>query len=112
MLPQKNRLRKKIDFENVYRGGRSFFLGNISLRIVKNNLDFSRIGFVVSAKFSKKATERNKIKRQLRDIFAKKIVQFKEAIDLVVVVKKKEKIEFDDLQKNIEKVLKKARIIE
>ena len=112
MLPQENRLRKKTDFSNVYQNGKAFYLDSVSIKFIKSNLDFSRIGFIASNKFSKKATERNKIRRQLRDIFAKKIASFREKVDMVVFVKRKEKMEFLDLQNNIEKVLKKAKIID
>lgn len=43
--------------------------GLIWLKYKKNNMDSARAGFVVGLKISKKATERNKIKRRLRSAF-------------------------------------------
>lgn len=69
MLPKANRLIKKKDFKIVLKKGRKIFAGPIWLMFKKNNLGLTRVGFVVGLKISKKATERNKIKRRLRSAF-------------------------------------------
>lgn len=111
MLLLKNRLRKKQEFENVFKKGKSFFCENISLRIVNNDLKSSRIGIVVSGKFSKKAVERNRIKRQLREVLRKILPMLKAGEDIVVTPLKKKKESVQDLQAKVEKALKKAKII-
>ncbi len=68
MLGKENRLRRKKDFEEIFKKGRSFKESFLVLKILKNNLKVSRFGFVVSQKVSKKAVVRNKIKRRLREI--------------------------------------------
>ena len=60
MLVQKNRLTKKKDFDKTFKQGQGFKHDFLYLKIKKNNLESSRFGFIVSKKFSKKATERNK----------------------------------------------------
>ncbi len=104
------KLRKKEEFEKVYKKGITFLYGNIVIRFLKNGLGFSRIGVVVSGRFSKKAVERNKIKRQLRYIFQKERLLFEKNID-IVVLPKKGKTNFRLLRENTEKALKKAKII-
>jgi ribonuclease P protein component len=111
MLLLKNRLRKKQEFENVYKKGKSFSFENINVRFVKNNLGHSRIGLVVSGKFSKKAVERNKIKRQLRTILRKNILLLTPGVDAVLIPKKGKKISYQILRENVEKTLQKAKII-
>jgi ribonuclease P protein component len=111
MFSSKNRLRKKQEFENVYKKGRFSSYENITLKFVKNNLGYSRIGFVVSGKFSKKAVERNKIKRQLKNIFQKNLFSLGTDMDLIIIPQKKEKLTYQKLQENVEKSLKKAKII-
>ncbi len=111
MLLLKNRLRKKQEFENVYKKGKTFSDEGITVRFVKNNLEYSRIGFVVSGKFSKKAVERNRIKRQLRTILQKNVEVLSLGIDLVFIPRKRTETTHETLQKNIEKALKKAKII-
>jgi ribonuclease P protein component len=114
MFDKKNKLTKKNEFENVYKRGRTLLCEDIKIFWVKNKLNFFRLGIVVGGKFSKKATERNKIKRRIRSIFQKKEMFLNENIDrvdIVLIPKKKEKQTFWDLQKNIEKAFKKAKII-
>jgi ribonuclease P protein component len=66
MLPAKNRLNKGL-FINIYRQGKRGYGTNLNLVYAVNKYDFSRFGFVVSKKNAKKAVERNKIKRIMRE---------------------------------------------
>ena len=113
MLPYKNRLIKRTDFEKVYKYGRLFYFENIAIKIIKNGIDESRIGFSVGIKFSKKAVERNRIKRQLREIFRKILEKIEKDADIVVMVKKIEKGKNDqkNLAISIEKILKRGNLI-
>ncbi|MDP1629479.1 MAG: ribonuclease P protein component [bacterium] len=64
MLPKIHRLIK--NFNSVFKKGRKLEGCFIWLKFIKNNLGVSRFGFAVGMKISKKAVERNKIKRRLR----------------------------------------------
>ena len=86
MLPKKYRLLKNKDFHNVFKRGKGFKERYISLRVAKNNLLFSRFGFVVSNKVSKKSVERHKIKRRLNEIMRFKLPKIKKGFDVVIVV--------------------------
>ncbi len=86
MLPKINRLKNKKDFDRVFKEGSGFKNNFLAIKIVKNNIDASRFGFVVSQKVSKKAVIRNKIKRRLREIVKKNLDGFKNGIDVVLVV--------------------------
>lgn len=113
MLPFKSRLIKRRDFDRVHKTGRFFSQDNIAIKAVDNGLRESRIGFVVGIKFSKRATERNIIKRQLRDIFRLFLSELRPGFDVVVMIRKKEqeKIKFEELKKNTEEVLKKSGLL-
>jgi len=111
MFLLKNRLRKKEEFENVYKKGKFSLYENITLKFVKNKLGYSRVGLVVSGKFSKKAVERNKKKRQLGNILQKNKSFLRAGIDIAVIPKKKEKLTYQELQKNTDEALKRAKII-
>lgn len=113
MLPYKNRLIKRGDFEKVYKYGKFFYFRNIALKIGKNDLDEARVGFSVGLKFSKKAIERNRMKRQLREVFHKMLGEIKKGMDIVVIVKKGKNKE-DSLEKidlAINEILKKNDLI-
>lgn len=113
MLPYKNRLIKRKDFEAVYKYGRFFSSGGISLKVKENNLADSRIGFSVGIKFSKKAVARNRLKRQLREIFKTNLARIKQRLDIVVMIQKdkKEKIESAELRNMVKEALNKGKLI-
>ena len=71
MLPSYLRLSKKIDFDMVFKHGRSKALRCFFIRWRENQLHHPRIGIIVSNKVSKKATERNTLKRRIREILWK-----------------------------------------
>ena len=89
MLFPKNRLRKKKDFERVMkdRASKSAAVSFLSARFICNELSYSRIGFVVSKKISKKAVVRNKAKRRLREISRDIIKGLEKGFDIVVFTK-------------------------
>ena len=89
MLPVKYRLAKRKDIERVMKRGRSFFVKDIGIRIAKNNLDNSRITVVTSLKVSKKAVDRNRLKRQIREIIRLEIIpKIKPGFDGVINTRK------------------------
>lgn len=88
MLPKKNRLKKDKDFKNIYLKGRVFQNNFFIIRILENYQDINRFGFVVSGNVSKKAVERNKLKRRLREIVRKNLNYFRKGYDFVIIAKK------------------------
>ena len=112
MLPQSNRLKKKRDFDRVFKKGQGFKEDFITFKIAKNNFKSSRFGFVVSKSFSKKASIRNKIKRRLRELVRVRLPEIKKGIDGIFVVapglKKKNFLEIKEL---VEKLFRKSKII-
>ncbi|MFQ6049451.1 MAG: ribonuclease P protein component [Candidatus Paceibacterales bacterium] len=112
MLPVKNRLNKKKDFENIFRKGKSFRGDFLVLKIAKNNLNQVRFGFIVSQKVSKKATIRNKVKRRLRELVRSKIKTLKKGIDAILItVPGIETKEFREIEEIMDKLFKKAGVV-
>jgi len=118
MLPKINRIKKKKDFETIFKKGVSFKNSLLILKVVKNNLNQSRIGFIVSQKVSKKATVRNKIRRRLAEavkIHMKDIsfgAQEKNGLDLVLIVLPiAEKSSFLDIKDALNGIFSKAKLI-
>ena len=66
-LNKKNRLKKKHDFENVFKKGKAVKGSFLFIKYRKNKLGVSRFGFVVSAKVAGNAVKRNKIRRILSE---------------------------------------------
>ena len=112
MLPKQNRLKKEKDFNRVFRDGKKIKEDALFFQWAPNNLKISRFGFIVSKKISKKATMRNKIKRQLRELIRKRIAVLQKGIDGVFVTRPGlEKKGFSEIEKIVIHILSKTRLI-
>jgi ribonuclease P protein component len=112
MLPKANRLTKKKDFERVFRRGKRLKDKFLTIKILGNNLNVSRFGFIVSKKISKKAVLRNKIKRRLRESVLPKLSQIRQGVDVAVIagpgIGEKN---FGEIEEISNKILEKAGIL-
>ena len=112
MLPKENRLKKKKDFEKLFKEGRSFKEKFLVLKVNKNNLSNNRFGFIVSKKISKKAVVRNKIKRQLRESVRKEINNHQKGFDVAVITLPGIELkDFGEISQVLECLLKKVKIL-
>jgi ribonuclease P protein component len=84
-LPKINRIKKKKDFEIIFKNSKSFKNNLFIFKIVKNSLGLNRFGFVVSSKVSKKAVVRNKLKRRLSGIIKAEEKNIKPGADLIII---------------------------
>jgi len=111
MLPKENRLKKKKDFQSISGKGKELRNGFLILKFLKNNLEISRFGFVVSKKISNKATIRNKVKRRLREILRIYLPKIKLGYDLIFFTRKGiEEKKFQEIKEKVEYLLTKAKI--
>lgn len=84
MLKRKNRLPKEVRVKGGNRFSSKFFL----IVTIRNGEGFSRFGFVVSKKIDKRASFRNRIKRQLRFCIEKNLDKITEGVDMLFIAKK------------------------
>ena len=73
-------------FRRLYRKGTSAVNGYLVLYCRKNGTDQNRVGLTVSAKLAH-AVHRNRLRRQLREIYRLHEQQFARGYDLVVVAR-------------------------
>lgn len=87
MLKKENRLRKREDLEKLFgkRSRSSNYL--LSVSFLGNKRKESRFAFVVGARVSKNAVDRNRLRRQLREIARLNVKQVKGGFDVAVSVK-------------------------
>lgn len=113
MLPDKNRLKGSLVFDEVKKQGKMYQSDTFGILVRKREDDEpTRFGIVVSNKISKKAVERNKVKRMLRKVIRKKLGKIKDGFDVVVLANKGLlKAEADDLEEELTKKLKEGKLI-
>lgn len=71
MLPRVSRLKRSRDFQAVYKRRASWASPNLVLYVrfrTQREGEASRLGFVISKKIAKRAHDRNRLKRRLREI--------------------------------------------
>ena len=81
------RIRKKKDFLLLYKKGRRYRGKYFNLIYFSNSLSFSRMATVVSRKVGN-SVKRNKIKRQMRELFRRNKELIKDPVDMVIIPKK------------------------
>lgn len=112
MLSCQHRLKKEKDIKRALRGGEIFKERALFLRRVFNGLACTRFGLVISLKVSKKATFRNKIRRQITEIIRLKLPRIKKGFDIMVLVlPEAAKLDFKNLEETINKLLSRAKLI-
>ena len=71
MLPRASRLKRSRDFQAVYKRRASWASPHLALYVrfrTPREGEASRLGFVISKKIAKRAHDRNRLKRRLREI--------------------------------------------
>ncbi len=86
MLPRQHRLVKSRDIQRVLRLGRYVRSPRINIKHAANPKGGQRFAFVVSTKVSKRATVRNRIRRQLRALVAAQMQSFPRDRDYVIML--------------------------
>jgi ribonuclease P protein component len=112
MLAPKYRLTKEKDFKKINALGRSFFSPGLKLKYLANNQELSRFALVVSTKISKRATQRNRLKRQLREIIRLNQERVKAGYDIIISTKSPVlSKDYQELEKNVLVSLAKAGLL-
>jgi ribonuclease P protein component len=118
MLKKLYRLNKTKDIQTLMKTGRAFYSPILMVKAKANELAHSRFAIIVSNKVSKKATQRNLIKRRLREIVRLQLAKLETGADVAILASAKmidakgKVLEYQDMAKEVEAVFKKARLYE
>lgn len=82
------RLKKDHEISKVFAKGKSVHGELCGIKFSKNGLPDSRFAIVVGVKVAKTAVARNRLKRQIRAILAKKEAKLLTGFDVIVMTKK------------------------
>jgi ribonuclease P protein component len=112
VLSKINRLKKKNDFDSIFKNGKSLKDSFLVFKFTDNNSKTSRFGFIIPKTVSKKAVVRNKIRRRISSILSKELSNIKNSVDGVfIVLAGFEKKDFLETEKIVKDLLKKSKII-
>jgi ribonuclease P protein component len=115
MLPISHRLKGRKVFNDIFRLGKTFSTGVMMMKVaLREKSQPSKFGFAASLKFSKKAAERNKVKRWMREAVRARLADIqpgKEVVFLISPKVPKGELNLCLIQENIENLLKQAKIL-
>lgn len=114
MLPRENRLKTRFDFDRVRREGKVIQTPSFGLATLKetNPLISSKFGMIISNKISKKAVERNHIRRILRDAIRELLPMLNSGFMCVILAKSAIMHKSNtEIKKDIQEVFKKTGLL-
>lgn len=102
-------LRKRAQFQNVYKFGIGWRNRIVIVRAVANGLEYSRYGFSVSKSVGK-AVVRNKIRRRLKEIM--RMLPLKSGWDLVIIARSESaEASYNQLEKTVRRLFHRADLL-
>lgn len=107
MLKKANRINKTRDLQKVYRFGKPAHTSALVIKFV--SAERTQVAFVVSKKVSKKAVERNRIKRALREYVRLNLDQTKPGKYLIMVKSGAASLSGSELRAELKKALTKVK---
>lgn len=112
MLKKIYRVTKDKEFQTIFRRGRYQSTAFFSINYLPNRQNLTRIGIVITKKITKKAVERNLIKRRVREIAREFHPRIKPGFDLVIVTKKPLlDADYTKLKKDLEYIFRRADLL-
>lgn len=111
MLKRINRLKKRYQFNYVYKSGEHFSGEHMVLYVVSSKTKNIKVGLAVTKKVGH-AVVRNKIRRRLREIIKKQVPNLKQNNNIIVVARDNiSSASFEKLSNEFLKLIKKADLI-
>ncbi|MDQ5952115.1 MAG: hypothetical protein QG626_242 [Patescibacteria group bacterium] len=112
MFADKNRLRNDKDVERALKSKKSVFDAVAGLKYVANGLPDNRVTVVVGTKVSKLSVDRNRVKRQYREIIRLLLPNMKTGYDMIILVSKPAlALDYEQKRERLTKVFKKSGLL-
>ena len=107
-------MKKNYEFKKLFSKGKFYYGDFIHMYINKNNKNYNKLGIAISKKQGK-AVERNHIKRLIRENYKTFEERIEKGTNILIVINKEKEIkniDFYNIQKDFNRTLKKANILE
>jgi ribonuclease P protein component len=98
VLKKINRIGNRKEFLEIKKEGRLIGSPAFGVLVLKKEDEEKKFGFIISKKVSKKAVDRNKIKRRIAEVIRKNLEKFEPGIRIIFLAKK------ETLNKKIEEI--------
>jgi ribonuclease P protein component len=109
-MAKKWALTKRAQYLTVYKSGKAWVDKLIVVKVLPNELDFSRYGFSVSKEVGK-AVVRNRVRRLLKEIA--RLTNVKPGLDVVFIARPNAATaDYHQLKKSMEKLLLRAQLVD
>lgn len=111
MLSKENRVNKK-EFSFIIKKGQGFKNGPFLLKIVSNREGKLKLGASVGVKVSKKAVERNRLRRQMQAVLTTQNLNMQKPASGIIIMlyKPNAELSFKEVERSIKGLLQKAEI--
>jgi ribonuclease P protein component len=110
-MRRKYRLRRNSDFQQVRQNGKFYASPLMVLAFLRNELDHSRFGFVVSRRLGN-AVKRNKIKRRMREATRLQVSLIEPGFDLVIIARQPiRSATYQEVEQTLLYLLKKSKLL-
>ncbi|MFZ2681712.1 MAG: ribonuclease P protein component [Patescibacteria group bacterium] len=113
MFSDKHRLRHDQDIARVLKSKKSVFDAAAGLKYAVNEKAHNRVTVVVGIKVSKNATDRNRVKRQYREIVRLLMPDLKTGFDIIILVSKPAlALDYEQKRTRLTQVFKKSGLLQ
>ncbi len=108
-----HRLRKTADIERAYKKGQSVYDPAVGVKVYRRgDTEPLRIAFIVGVKVSKRAVERNRLRRQYREIVRNLVKEPKAGLDVLILVSRPSlELSFAEKREHIASLLGRAKLL-
>ena len=112
MLSKEYRLTKDKELKTVFSSKKGVFDQACGIKIRSTDLPNSRFAFVVGTKVSKRAVDRNRIRRQYREIVRSFLPEVKGNQDVILLAGKASlNLSFEEKEQQLRRVFKKGGLL-
>lgn len=110
-MEKRFRIRKNMEFKDIYKHGKNYWNRNLILYVKKNDLNETRVGYTITKKIGN-AVVRNKLRRRMKEIYRLNFHNIKEGYDLVFIAKRSLKdISYKELEGSMKHIMSIAKLL-
>lgn len=112
-LRKKEVLHRAAEFRRVCRAERGKAESGLVLKKQPNSLGFNRLGIIIPKRIMSRATERNRLKRYLREVYRLNKHRIEGSYDIVIILRNKDTLilGFREIEQLFLRLLKKQGLL-